>query len=110
MEQIIKTIIENYQIVIQYACMFLAYFLVFLFRSKVNTTRTNLTLAYKSSEAKLREDFDKEVKTSKGYYDTAVDQISDLQKDVCMLKNTVSALIGGNDEKTSTITDENADV
>ena len=106
MEEIVQMIIENHQTIIQYLCMFVAYFLVFLFRSRVNKTKTNLTVAYKESDKRLRTDMQKELDTARACYDKAVDMISDLQDEVIMLRNTVKELIGGNNEKTGTITDK----
>lgn len=94
MEEIIKLIIENRQTIIQYVFTFLAYFLVFLFRSKVNNTKENLRVSFKETDKKLRKDVQRELDESKTKYAEAIEKISSLQNDVVRLERTLRVLIG----------------
>lgn len=92
MEEFKQYIVQNSSIV-EYAIMVVAYFLFFLYRSKVSGTRRDLTVMFKekaqevtNTDLKLREDVGQtrqimatELTEAKAQYKAAVDEIADLK-------------------------------
>jgi hypothetical protein len=81
--------------------MFVAYFLVFLYKSKVNTTRDNLKMTFKTKIKFIQEEHKKtlgyveeKLKESRENYQKAVDKISSLELQVEKLTMSLKILIG----------------
>lgn len=113
MELVLSKITENWQTIVEYLLMFVAYFLVFLYKNKVNITKDNLTVAFKENmsvisktDKTLREDIHKELEESKLKYNEAVSKISSLENMVHILKDTIKALIGETYESTNETIDK----
>lgn len=111
MEELKQIIITHWPTIVQYALMFVAYFLVFLYKSKVNNTKTNLTTLFKDTvahlsktETGLREDIAVQLELSKAKYQAAVDEIADLKARIETQEKAIDALIGGTYEETCTDT------
>lgn len=93
MEEFKQCIVQNWPTIVEYAIMVVAYFLFFLYRSKVSGTRRDLTVMFKekaqevtNTDLKLREDVGQtrqimatELTEAKAQYKAAVDEIADLK-------------------------------
>ena len=93
MEEFKQYIVQNWPTIVEYAIMVVAYFLFFLYRSKVSGTRRDLTVMFKekaqevtNTYLKLREDVGQtrqimatELTEAKAQYKAAVDEIADLK-------------------------------
>ena len=93
MEEFKQYIVQNWPTIVEYAIMVVAYFLFFLYRSKVSGTRRDLTVLFKekaqevtNTDLKLREDVGQtrqimatELTEAKAQYKAAVDEIADLK-------------------------------
>lgn len=93
MEEFKQYIVQNWPTIVEYAIMVVAYFLFFLYRSKVSGTRRDLTVMFKekaqevtNTDLKLREDVGQtrqimatELTEAKAQYKAAVDEIADLK-------------------------------
>ena len=93
MEEFKQYIVQNWPTIVEYAIMVVAYFLFFLYRSKVSGTRRDLTVMFKekaqevtNTDLKLREDVGQtrqimatELTEAKAQYKAAVDEITDLK-------------------------------
>ena len=100
MENIKQFIITNWPIILEYTLMFLAYFLVFLYRAKVKNTKTNLTLSMKGQKEhleKVADDLSIQMKTelaeSKAKYQAAIDKIETLEADILALHKALKELL-----------------
>lgn len=96
METFIAYIQEYWPTILEYALMFVAYFLVFLFRGKVNGTKNNLNLAFAQFRTEMtntKNTLDLELTESKAQYRAAVDTIADLHAEITSLRQIVYALI-----------------
>lgn len=93
MEEFKQYIVQNWPTIVEYAIMVVAYFLFFLYRSKVSGTRRDLTVMFKekaqevtNTDLKLREDVGQtrqimatELTEAKAQYKAAVDEIADFK-------------------------------
>lgn len=93
MEEFVQYIVQNWPTIVEYALMVVAYFLFFLYRSKVSGTRRYLTALFKekaqevtNTDLKLREDVGQtreimttELTEAKAHYQAAVNEIADLR-------------------------------
>ena len=93
MEEFKQYIVQNWPTIVEYAIMVVAYFLFFLYRSKVSGTRRDLTVMFKekaqevtNTDLKLREAVGQtrqimatELTEAKAQYKAAVDEIADLK-------------------------------
>lgn len=93
MEEFKQYIVQNWPTIVEYAIMVVAYFLFFLYRSKVSGTRRDLTVMFEekaqevtNTDLKLREDVGQtrqimatELTEAKAQYKAAVDEIADLK-------------------------------
>jgi hypothetical protein len=100
MEYVREYIVTNWSTIIEYAVIVIAYFLFFLYRSKVSGTKRDLTVMFREkadkvmvTEAKLRRDMEDELIQAKISYKTATDEIYDLCARVKRLENTIQELI-----------------
>ena len=118
MEEFKQFCITNWPTILEYTLMFLAYFLVFLYRGKVSGTRRDLTLLFKEKSAiitktdtDLRKDvhdveekMKRELVEAKERYNAAVDKIARLEKNLIRLEQVILLLVDDpeveNDEKT----------
>ena len=110
MEELKQIIITYWPTIVQYVLMFVAYFLVFLYKSN---TKTNLTTLFKDTvthlsktETSLRDDISVQLELSKAKYQAAVDEIADLKTRIETQERAIDALIGGTYEETCTDTDD----
>ena len=113
MEELKQIIITHWPTIVQYALMFVAYFLVFLYKNKITNTKTNLTTLFKDTvahlsetETSLRNDISAQLKLSKAKYQAAVDEIADLKVRMETQEKVIKALIGGTYEETCTDADD----
>ena len=90
-------LMANSPVILEYAFMFVAYFLVFLFKGKVTATKKNIDIAFlqfaqkfAANETTTKEELD----TSKAQYNSAVNLVSDLQRRIRRLEETVEILLG----------------
>lgn len=98
MEELMMYVTQDWETLLEYAAMFVAYFLVFLFRRKVTGTEQNLNLAFKEFRAKFVENETNskaELAASKAQYAAAVDKIEVLEKQVVRLNETILILLEG---------------
>ena len=93
MEEFKQYIVQNWPTIVEYAIMVVAYFLFFLYRSKVSSTKRDLTVMFKekaqevtNTDLKLREDMGQtrqimvtELTEAKAQYKAAVDEIAGLK-------------------------------
>ena len=100
MENIKQLLIANWPIILEYTLMFLAYFLVFLYRGKVKNTKTNLTLSMKGQKEhfeKVADDLsvrvDNELTESKAKYQAAIDKIETLETNIRILQLALKELL-----------------
>lgn len=96
MEELKTLVVENWPMLAEYAAMFIAYFLVFLFRNKVAGTEQNLNLAFKEFRAKFVENevnSKAELAASKAQYAAAVEKIEKLEARVKTLNDTIFILL-----------------
>lgn len=115
-----QVVVENWPAIVQYALMFVAYFLVFLFRAKTNGTKRDLTAIFKDtanamtqSEAQLEQKIDtdreymrKELEESKALYDKAVTIISSFDDKISRLEGAMNILVEEATEDGECITSE----
>lgn len=107
MEAFEQYLTTNLPDVIKYFLMAVAYFLLFLYRAKVNGTKRDLNVMFKektaavvSSEQAVREEFTstkaemaRELAEAKAQYKAAVDEIADLKRELRQTKNAVNELV-----------------
>lgn len=107
MEELKQIIVEHWSTIVEYAMLLVSYFLVFLYKSIVNKTKTTLTLLFKTNTKQMQE----ELTQSKANYDTAVSKISNLEVQLEKQQRIINALIGDSDESICTDPEdkENAD-
>lgn len=102
-------IIANWSIVANYAMMLVGYFLVFLFKNKVNGTAQNLNLAFTQLKDKFSENTEeakKHLDVSIKKYQEAVATISDLTRKVQRLEETLLILLGDSDIEETEVKDD----
>ena len=104
MEEFKRFVVQNWSVIIEYMIMAVAYFLFFLYRSKVRTTKRDLTVMFKEkaqevtdTDIALRESVSQteqvmanELVEAKAQYQAAIDGIADL---VARLNRAEKALI-----------------
>lgn len=107
MEQFIQYFVENWESILEKALIFVSYFLVFLYRAKVNGTKDNLGTLFKENttqllemDAKLREDmqaehdiWSKALEDSVAKYESAVSIIKKLQDELMLTKNALAVFL-----------------
>lgn len=107
MEQFKSFVIENWPTILEYVFMFIAYFLIMLYRSKVGTTKRDLSILFKEKtqeiterDKALRTDIDtsqnnmqKELEESKAAYQAAVNKIRTLERNTEKLTEIIAILI-----------------
>lgn len=105
--------LEHLPTIINYGLMFIAYVLVFIFRTKVNKTRTSMTILYKDESKKVRTDIAKSKEELQALVNTAVakqqaaekalicaeehftETCKIYEKRIARLENTITAFLGG---------------
>lgn len=87
MEQMKTFLVEHWPTIFEYALMFVAYFLVFLYRSKVNNTKQNLSTLFKErvsyideTDKVLRADMREKLTCAESKYIEAVNKIDSLER------------------------------
>lgn len=107
MEDLKTYIVTNWPTIIENAAMVVAYFLVFLYRSKVNMTKRDLSVLFKEkatevakTDANLRIELAKtsnlmhrELVEAKAQYQKAVGEIRDLRERLARVEGAVEELI-----------------
>lgn len=103
MEELKQIIFTHWSTILEYICMFVAYFLVFLYRNKVHTTKDNLMTIFKenmqtlkTADADLRKTIRTELDLSKKKYNDAVKKIERLERDLANTRKTIEILLEGN--------------
>lgn len=99
MEELKEAIILYWPTIVQYALMIFAYFLVFLYRSKVNGTSLNFTTLFKektqefiASNSELQKSVNTELVESKAAYQAAIDKIKSLEEKTLHLEKALLIL------------------
>ena len=106
MEEFKQYITQNWPVIIEYAMMIVAYFLFFLYRSKVTGTKRDLNVMFKEKTGEvtitnenLKKDVNnakmimhKELEEAKIQYQAAIDKIATLEKNFSRLNDTLSEL------------------
>lgn len=112
MEEFLQTIQTNWPVIVEYALMFVAYFLVFLYKNKINNTNRDLRTVFKDNvkllkdaESKLRDDVNIQLGQSIKAYNSAISSIADLERRILVQEKTMNALLGGEDDETDTNTE-----
>ena len=107
MEDLKTYIVTNWPTIIENAAIVVTYFLVFLYRSKVNMTKRDLSVLFKEkatevakTDANLRIELAKtcnlmhgELVEAKAQYQKAVGEIRDLQERLARVEGAVEELI-----------------
>ena len=107
MEELKQLVITYGPTVLEYALMLLAYFFVFLFRSKVTNTKKNIDLAFSQFAARCAEnetnnktildkctaDYAIALNESKAAYEAAVNEIAEYKKRTARLEDTLAILL-----------------
>ena len=108
MENIMNLILKNWSTILEYVLMFLSYFFVFLYRSKIQNTRNNLSIEYKanrtymSQQIKLAQDKYEEKAAA---FDKAVNDIETMKRAIVRHQATLEILVNPKE----VIIDEHAD-
>lgn len=99
MEELKQTIILYWPKILEYACMILAYVLVFLYRSKVKGSHNSVTALFREqtqenikSNEQLQKDVHLELAASKKAYQEAIDKIAGLEQKVERLEKALLAI------------------
>jgi hypothetical protein len=99
MDKLIQILTQNWKIIVDYTLMAIAYFLVFLYRSKVKITRRDLTALFQEKSAeivegdtRLRSDMTRELGEAKAAYQQAVNEIADLREEVSNLHKALEII------------------
>ena len=105
--------LEHLPTIINYGLMFIAYILVFIFRSKVSKTRTSMTILYKDENKKIRaeviaarKELQKSVNDAVAKQQIAEEKLAQAElklievretyeKRIKRLENTIIAFLGG---------------
>lgn len=105
--------LEHLPTIINYGLMFIAYILVFIFRSKVSKTRTSMTILYKDENKKIRaeviaarKELQKSVNDAVAKQQIAEEKLAQAElklievqetyeKRIKRLENTMTAFLGG---------------
>ena len=105
--------LEHLPTIINYGLMFIAYILVFIFRSKVSKTRTSMTILYKDENKKIRaevmaakKELQKSVNDAIAKQQSAEEKLAQAElklievretyeKRIKRLENTIIAFLGG---------------
>ena len=102
MEELITIISTYWPTILQYVMMFLAYFFVFLFKNRVNTTNTNLRTVFKENianikkaDTELREDVFAQLLESKTSYKAAVDKLAATEMRLAKAEHAIEILLKG---------------
>ena len=82
MEEFKQYIVQNWPTIVEYAIMVVAYFLFFLYRSKVNGAKRDLTVMFKEKAQDItqtRQVMAAELTAAKAQYQAAVNEIAGLR-------------------------------
>jgi multidrug resistance efflux pump len=118
MEELKSFIITNWPTIIEYALMLVAYFLVFLYKSNVSSTKKNIDIAfsqfatrfadnetnnktildkcityYTSALDTCKTDYAAALNESKAAYEAAVNEIAEYKKRTARLEDTLAILL-----------------
>ena len=100
MEQLKQIFVEYWPTMLEYAMMFIAYFLVFLYKSKIANTKDNLTLLFKDKVKRisdenttLRTDINAELLEAKAKYAAAVNKIESLEAGLARANAVINILV-----------------
>ena len=106
MEEIKLFLIEYWPTIVEYALMFVAYFLVFMFRKSTTGTKQNLNLAFgefKTKFADTEKSMQEKLEESQAAYLAAVSKIERLYARIETLEETVTILLS--DDEVEVIND-----
>lgn len=129
MEVVKQFFLEHLPTIISYGLMFIAYILVFIFRTKVNKTRTSMTILYKDESKNVRRDIAKSKEELQTLVDDAVakqqaaeealiraeehftETCKIYEKRIARLENSIIAFLGGetNGNKNDTVRTDGSD-
>lgn len=118
MEEFKTFVVTNWPTIIEYACMVVSYFLVFLYRNKVTGTKKNIDIAFKQFAARFADnetnnktildkciadytsaldicktDYTSALNESKAAYEAAVNEIAEYKKRTARLEDTLTILL-----------------
>lgn len=89
MEELKMLIINNWSTILEYALMFVAYFLVFLYKGKVGNTETTLRTLFTENRTAMKAEFDE----ARVAYTEARKKIVTLEIQLHQTKRALAALI-----------------
>lgn len=104
MEEIKLFIAEYWPTIVEYALMFVAYFLVFMFRKYTSGTKQNLNLAFGEFKTRFADNeklMQERLEESQAAYLAAVSKIEKLYSRIETLEETVALLSGDDDMEVS---------
>lgn len=107
MQEFKSLIIQEWPKIVEYALMIFAYFLLFLFRSKVNCAKRDLGVIFKEKTAEvtakecesqayfesMKKEMQKEFEESKARYNAAINEIADLKDRLNRAENALVEMI-----------------
>lgn len=108
LNQFVEFVRLNWPIIVEYTLMLIAYFLVFLYRAKVKSTKINLTNAFEKKTAEVAETRQAlicELTEAKTLYNKAVEEIEMMRKEQIRLELALLEL-AKEDEELEHVEDE----
>ena len=102
MEQFKETIRLYWPQIVEYALLLLAYFLVFLFRGKVNSSHNDVKTLFKENVNDVIQEkivMQKELKSTKQEYEAAIKKIESLERAVLSLTKALHELTDNDTEE-----------
>lgn len=96
MEELKLLVTTNWSTIVEYALMFISYFLFFLYKSKVTGTKNNIDIAFKQFTEKFtanETNSNVRLQESIAQYTAAINTISKLEQKVKRLEETITCLL-----------------
>ena len=102
MEELKELIVNNWSTILEYALMFVAYFLVFLYKSKVGNAETTLRTLFKEKSTMLQSEF----ADAKSAYLEAREKIVTLEAQLQKTRRALAALIADTEVEDGNISND----
>ena len=95
MQEALQIIRDNWQLILEYVLMFIMYFLVFLYNTKIRNTRTTLTSLFKEKVPRA----EKALEEAKASYEKAVAERDAMQKELNKYKKAFEIFLDAEEVK-----------